>query len=120
AAAQALAGRGEARDDPASGRKGARRRLPPEQPASRDRSRLRTPDQRSFLRGFERLFPRPEARGPRPRHFSASGAQGQACVTIDPVDGAETSRRLLTRFVAQEPVDLARAALAVAREEYPE
>ena len=36
------------------------------------------------------------------------------------MDGAEASRRLLTRFVAQEPVDLARAALAVAREEYPE
>lgn len=36
------------------------------------------------------------------------------------MDGAETSRRLLRRFVAQEPVDLARAALAVAREEYPD
>ena len=36
------------------------------------------------------------------------------------VDGADASRRLLRRFVAQEPVDLARAALAVAREEYPE
>lgn len=36
------------------------------------------------------------------------------------MDGAETSRRLLARLVAKEPVDLARAALAVAREEYPE
>ena len=36
------------------------------------------------------------------------------------MDGAETSRSLLQRFVAQEPVDLARASLAVAREEYPE
>jgi len=36
------------------------------------------------------------------------------------VDAGETSRRLLTRFVAQEPIDLARASLAVAREEYPE
>ena len=36
------------------------------------------------------------------------------------MDGAETSRKLLQRFVAQEPIDLARAALAVAREEYPE
>lgn len=36
------------------------------------------------------------------------------------MDGAETSRRLLQRFIAQEPVDLARASLAVAREEYPE
>jgi regulator of sirC expression with transglutaminase-like and TPR domain len=36
------------------------------------------------------------------------------------MDGAEASRRLLQRFAAQEPVDLARGALAVAREEYPE
>jgi regulator of sirC expression with transglutaminase-like and TPR domain len=36
------------------------------------------------------------------------------------VDGSETSRRLLQRFVAQEPIDLVRASLAVAREEYPE
>jgi regulator of sirC expression with transglutaminase-like and TPR domain len=36
------------------------------------------------------------------------------------VDGAETSRRLLSRFVAQEPIDLTRACLAIAREEYPE
>lgn len=36
------------------------------------------------------------------------------------MDAAESSRRLLQRFTAQEPVDLARAALAVAREEYPE
>src|SRR3954453_12320517 len=36
------------------------------------------------------------------------------------MDGAETSRRLLVRSLAQEPVDLARAALAVAREEYPD
>jgi regulator of sirC expression with transglutaminase-like and TPR domain len=36
------------------------------------------------------------------------------------MDGAEASRRLLKRFVAQEPIDLARAALAVAREEYPD
>jgi regulator of sirC expression with transglutaminase-like and TPR domain len=36
------------------------------------------------------------------------------------VDGSETSRRLLERFVGQEPIDLARASLAVAREEYPE
>ena len=36
------------------------------------------------------------------------------------MDGAEASRRLLLRFIAQEPIDLARASLAVAREEYPE
>ncbi len=36
------------------------------------------------------------------------------------MDGADASRRLLRRFIAQEPVDLARAALAVAREEYPD
>ena len=36
------------------------------------------------------------------------------------MDGAETSRRLLSRFVEQDPVDLARASLAVAREEYPD
>ncbi|HET7788219.1 MAG TPA: transglutaminase-like domain-containing protein [Myxococcales bacterium] len=36
------------------------------------------------------------------------------------MDGAELSRLLLTRALAQRPVDLARAALAVAREEYPE
>jgi regulator of sirC expression with transglutaminase-like and TPR domain len=36
------------------------------------------------------------------------------------MDGAEASRRLLLHFAAQEPVDLARASLAVAREEYPE
>src|SRR2546423_11251753 len=36
------------------------------------------------------------------------------------MDGADTSRRLLRRFIAQEPIDLARAALAVAREEYPD
>ena len=36
------------------------------------------------------------------------------------MDPSEASRRLLQRFVAQEPIDLARAALAVAREEYPE
>ena len=36
------------------------------------------------------------------------------------MDGGEISRRLLRRFVAQEPIDLARASLAVAREEYPE
>src|SRR2546425_6244930 len=36
------------------------------------------------------------------------------------MDGADNSRRLLRRFIAQEPIDLARAALAVAREEYPD
>src|SRR2546430_17461446 len=36
------------------------------------------------------------------------------------MDGADTSRRLLRRFIAQEPIDLVRAALAVAREEYPD
>ncbi len=36
------------------------------------------------------------------------------------MDGAELSRRLLRRFVAEDPIDLARASLAVAREEYPE
>jgi len=36
------------------------------------------------------------------------------------MDGADSSRRLLRRFTAQEPIDLARAALAVAREEYPD
>jgi regulator of sirC expression with transglutaminase-like and TPR domain len=36
------------------------------------------------------------------------------------MDGAEASRRLLLRFAAQEPIDLARASLAVAREEYPD
>ena len=35
-------------------------------------------------------------------------------------DGAEASRRDLRRCMAEEPVDLARAALAIAREEYPE
>ena len=36
------------------------------------------------------------------------------------MDGADLSRSLLQRALAQRPVDLARAALAVAREEYPE
>ncbi len=36
------------------------------------------------------------------------------------MDGADASRRLLRRFATQEPIDLARAALAVAREEYPD
>jgi regulator of sirC expression with transglutaminase-like and TPR domain len=36
------------------------------------------------------------------------------------MDGADTSRTLLRRFIAQEPIDLVRAALAVAREEYPD
>ncbi len=36
------------------------------------------------------------------------------------MDGADASRRLLSRFVAQDPIDLARASLAIAREEYPE
>ena len=36
------------------------------------------------------------------------------------MDGSDASRRLLARFVSQEPIDLARASLAVAREEYPE
>ena len=36
------------------------------------------------------------------------------------MDPSETARRLLQRFVAQDPIDLARASLAVAREEYPE
>ena len=36
------------------------------------------------------------------------------------MDGADASRRLLRRFGAHEPIDLARAALAVAREEYPD
>jgi regulator of sirC expression with transglutaminase-like and TPR domain len=36
------------------------------------------------------------------------------------MDGADKSRRLLMRFVAEEPIDLARASLAVAREEYPD
>src|SRR3954468_7288031 len=40
--------------------------------------------------------------------------------SIRAVDGADASRRLLRRFLGQEPLDLARAALAVAREEYPE
>ena len=35
-------------------------------------------------------------------------------------DGAEASRRDLRRCLSQEPVDLARAALAIAREEYPD
>src|SRR5438045_8670987 len=37
-----------------------------------------------------------------------------------PMDAADASRRLLPRYVAQESIDLVRAALAVAREEYPE
>jgi regulator of sirC expression with transglutaminase-like and TPR domain len=36
------------------------------------------------------------------------------------VDGADASRRLLRRYLAQEPIDLARAALAIAREECPD
>ncbi|HET9754185.1 MAG TPA: transglutaminase-like domain-containing protein [Myxococcales bacterium] len=36
------------------------------------------------------------------------------------MDGADLSRLLLQRALAQQPADLARAALAVAREEYPE
>jgi regulator of sirC expression with transglutaminase-like and TPR domain len=36
------------------------------------------------------------------------------------MDGGDASRRLLRRYIAQEPVDLVRAALAVAREEYPD
>src|SRR5512138_3999390 len=36
------------------------------------------------------------------------------------MDGAENSRRALQRAVAQDPIDLARGALAIAREEYPE
>ena len=37
-----------------------------------------------------------------------------------PMDAADASRRLLRRYIAQESIDLVRAALAVAREEYPE
>ena len=36
------------------------------------------------------------------------------------MDGADASRRLLRRYLAQDPIDLARAALAIAREEYPD
>ena len=36
------------------------------------------------------------------------------------MDGSEASRRLLRRYLSQEPIDLARAALAIAREEYPD
>ena len=36
------------------------------------------------------------------------------------MDGADASRRLLRRYLAQEPIDLARASLAIAREEYPD
>ena len=36
------------------------------------------------------------------------------------MDGAEESRRLLLRFGAQDPADLARGCFAIAREEYPE
>jgi regulator of sirC expression with transglutaminase-like and TPR domain len=36
------------------------------------------------------------------------------------MDGADASRRLLRRYIAQDPIDLVRAALAVAREEYPD
>ncbi len=36
------------------------------------------------------------------------------------MDGPEISRRALQRAVAQEPIDLARGALAIAHEEYPE
>src|SRR4051812_23353876 len=36
------------------------------------------------------------------------------------MDGAEASRRTLLRLAGSEPVDLARAALAIAREEYPD
>lgn len=36
------------------------------------------------------------------------------------MDTIETARTELLRFAAQEPVDLARAALAIAREEYPQ
>jgi regulator of sirC expression with transglutaminase-like and TPR domain len=36
------------------------------------------------------------------------------------MDGADASRRLFLRCIAQEPIDLARASLAVAREEYPD
>ena len=35
------------------------------------------------------------------------------------MDGAEISRRLLEQALAREPIDLARGALAIAREEYP-
>jgi regulator of sirC expression with transglutaminase-like and TPR domain len=35
------------------------------------------------------------------------------------VDPSDASRRLLQRFIAQDPIDLARASLAIAREEYP-
>src|SRR5436305_13200323 len=37
-----------------------------------------------------------------------------------PMDAADASRRLLRRYIAQESIDLVRAALAVAREEYPD
>ena len=36
------------------------------------------------------------------------------------MDGADASRRLLRRYLSQEPIDLARASLAIAREEYPD
>jgi regulator of sirC expression with transglutaminase-like and TPR domain len=36
------------------------------------------------------------------------------------VDGADASRRLLRRYLSQEPIDLARTSLAIAREEYPD
>ena len=36
------------------------------------------------------------------------------------MDAADASRRLLRRYIAQESIDLVRAALAVAREEYPD
>src|SRR5258706_5213638 len=36
------------------------------------------------------------------------------------MDPSAASRRELSRLAAREPIDLARAALAIAREEYPE
>src|SRR3954447_19445481 len=56
----------------------------------------------------------------RPAYLSArSVRRGSACYHPS-VDASDASRRLLARFVAQDPIDLARASLAVAREEYPE
>jgi regulator of sirC expression with transglutaminase-like and TPR domain len=49
----------------------------------------------------------------------APGAAVNRCYPLY-VDGADISRRLLQRFIAQDPIDLARASLAVAREEYPD
>src|SRR5207245_1547532 len=106
----AVAGGGEARDDPADRRQGDGGRLPPIESAPVHTSGFRADHRRGVLAaaGFRGTL------SPHGRHGIRFPAYNGG------MDPSAASRRELSRLAAREPIDLARAALAIAREEYPD